>query len=156
MSTNAVKTIATNRKARHDYHVDDTFEAGLVLTGTEIKSIRAGRVNLRDSYATLKEGELWLFNTHIAPYEQGAYANHEPRRPRKLLMHRREINRIAGKLQEKGFTLVPLRLYLKNNLAKVELGLARGKKQYDKRAALRERETSREIDRAVARHWKRD
>ncbi len=154
MSTNAVKTIATNRKARHDYHIDDTFEAGMVLTGTEIKSIRAGRVNLRDSYATVKEGELWLLNAHIAPYDQGTYANHEPRRPRKLLMHRREINRIAGKLQEKGFTLVPLRLYLKNNLAKVELGLARGKKQYDKRAALRQRETRREIDRAVARHWK--
>ncbi len=154
MSTNAVKTIATNRKARHDYHIDDTFEAGMVLTGTEIKSIRAGRVNLRDSYATVKEGELWLLNAHIAPYDQGTYANHEPRRPRKLLMHRREINRIAGKLQEKGFTLVPLRLYLKNNLAKVELGLARGKKQYDKRAALRQREMRREIDRAVARHWK--
>jgi len=146
--------MATNRKARHDYHIDDTFEAGMVLTGTEIKSIRAGRVSLRDSYATVKEGELWLLNAHIAPYDQGTYANHEPRQPRKLLMHRREINRITGKLQEKGFTLVPLRLYLKNNLAKVELGLARGKKQYDKRAALRQRETRREIDRAVARHWK--
>ena len=154
MSNNAVKTIATNRKARHDYHIDDTFEAGIALTGTEIKSIRAGRVSLRDSYATVKEGELWLQNAHIAPYDQGTYANHEPRRPRKLLMHRREINRIAGKLLEKGFTLIPLRLYLKNNLAKVELGLARGKKQYDKRAALRQRETRREIDRAVARHWK--
>ena len=154
MSNNAVKTIATNRKARHDYHIDDTFEAGMALTGTEIKSIRAGRVSLRDSYATVKDGELWLQNAHIAQYDQGTYANHEPRRPRKLLMHRREINRIAGKLLEKGFTLVPLRLYLKNNLAKVELGLARGKKQYDKRAALRQRETRREIDRAVARHWK--
>ena len=154
MRNDSVKNIATNRKARHDYHIDDTYEAGLVLTGTEIKSIRAGRVNLRDSYATLKEGELWLLNTHIAPYDQGSHTNHEPRRPRKLLMHRREINRIAGKLQEKGFTLVPLRLYLKNNLAKVELGLARGKKQYDKRAALREKETRREIDRAVARSWK--
>jgi SsrA-binding protein len=148
------KTIATNRKARHDYFIEDTFEAGLVLTGTEIKSIRAGRVNLRDSFAMVKEGELWLMNAHIAPYDQGTYTNHEPRRPRKLLMHRREINRIAGKLQEKGFTLVPLRLYLKNNRAKVELGLARGKKQYDKRAALREKETRREIDRVVARHRK--
>jgi len=154
LSTDAVKTVATNRKARHDYHIDDTFEAGMVLTGTEIKSIRAGRVTLRDSYATVKEGELWLLNAHIAPYDQGTYANHEPRRPRKLLMHRREINRITGKLQEKGFTLVPLRLYLKNNMAKVEIGLARGKKQYDKRAALRQKETRREIDRAVARHWK--
>lgn len=154
MSNDAVKIIATNRKARHDYHIDDTFEAGMALTGTEIKSIRAGRVSLRDSFAVVKEGELWLMNAHIAPYDQGTYANHEPRRPRKLLMHRREINRIAGQLQEKGFTLVPLRLYLKNNLAKVELGLARGKKQYDKRAALRQKETRREIDRAVARHWK--
>ena len=154
MSTSSVKTVATNRKARHDYHIEDTYEAGLVLTGTEIKSIRAGRVNLRDGYATLKDGELWLMNAHIAPYNQGSYTNHEPRRPRKLLMHRREINRIAGRIQEKGFTLVPLRLYLKNNLAKVELGLARGKKQYDKRAALREKETRREIDRAVAHRWK--
>lgn len=154
MSADAVKTIATNRKARHDYFVEETYEAGLVLTGTEIKSIRAGHVNLRDSFAVVKEGELWLMNTHIAPYDQATYANHEPRRSRKLLMHRREINRIAGKLQEKGFTLVPLRLYLKNNLAKVELGLGRGKKQYDKRAALREKETRREIDRVVARHWK--
>jgi SsrA-binding protein len=149
-----IKTVATNRKARHDYLIEETYEAGLVLTGTEIKSVRAGRVSLRDSFAMVKEGELWLMNAHIAPYDQGTYANHEPRRSRKLLMHRREINRIAGKLQEKGFTLVPLRLYLKNNLAKVELGLGRGKKQYDKRAALREKETRREIDRVVARHWK--
>ncbi len=149
-----IKTVATNRKARHDYFIEETYEAGLVLTGTEIKSIRAGRVSLRDSFAMVKDGELWLMNAHVAPYDQGTYANHEPRRPRKLLMHRREINRIAGKLQEKGFTLVPLRLYMKNNRAKVELGLARGKKQYDKRAALREKETRREIDRAVARHWK--
>jgi SsrA-binding protein len=149
-----VKTVATNRKARHDYFIEETYEAGLVLTGSEIKSIRAGRVNLRDSFAVVKEGELWLMNAHIAPYDPATYANHEPRRSRKLLMHRREINRIAGKLQEKGFTLVPLRLYLKDNLAKVELGLGRGKKQYDKRAALREKETRREIDRVVARHWK--
>jgi SsrA-binding protein len=149
-----IKTIATNRKARHDYFIEETYEAGLVLTGSEIKSIRAGRVNLRDSFAVVKEGELWLMNAHIAPYDPATYANHEPRRSRKLLMHRREINRIAGKLQEKGFTLVPLRLYLKDNLAKVELGLGRGKKQYDKRAALREKETRREIDRVVARHWK--
>jgi SsrA-binding protein len=154
LSSDAIKTIATNRKARHDYFIDDSFEAGLVLSGTEIKSIRGGRVNLRDSFAMIKEGELWLMNTHIAPYDHGAYANHEPRRPRKLLMHRREINRIAGKLQEKGYTLVPLRIYLKDNLAKVELGLARGKKQYDKRATLREKETRREIDRVVARRWK--
>jgi SsrA-binding protein len=154
LSTDAVKTVATNRKARHDYFIEDTFEAGLVLSGTEIKSIRVGRVSLRDSFAMVRDGEMWLMNAHIAPYSHGAYANHEPRRTRKLLMHRREINRIEGKLQEKGFTLVPLRLYLKNNRAKVELGLARGKKQYDKRATLREQETRREIDRAVARHRK--
>jgi SsrA-binding protein len=148
------KTVATNRKARHDYFVEDSYEAGLVLTGTEIKSIRAGRVNLRDSFVVIKEGELWMLNTHIAPYDRGTYANHDPRRPRKLLMHRREINRIAGKLQEKGFTLVPLRLYLKNNRAKVELGLVKGKRQYDKRATLREKETRREIDRAVARRMR--
>lgn len=154
MKDGAVKTIATNRKARHDYFIEDSFEAGLVLSGTEIKSIRAGQVSLRDSFAMIKEAELWLMNVHIAPYERGTYANHEPRRPRKLLMHRREINRIAGKLQEKGLTLVPLRVYLKDNRAKVELGLARGKKQYDKRATLREKETRREIDRAVARYGK--
>ena len=154
MSTNTVRTVATNRKARHDYFIEDTFEAGLVLSGTEIKSIRLGRVSLRDSFAMVRDGEMWLMNAHIAPYSHGAYANHEPRRTRKLLMHRREINRIDSKLQEKGFTLVPLRLYLKNNRAKVELGLARGKKQYDKRATLREKETRREIDRAVARHRK--
>ena len=154
MSNNQIKTVATNRKAHHDYFVEETYEAGIALTGTEIKSVRAGRVNLRDSFAMVRDGDLWLMNAHIAPYEQGTYANHEPRRPRRLLMHRREINRIASELQEKGFTLVPLRLYLKNNRAKVELGLARGKKQYDKRATLRKKETQREIDRAVARHWK--
>ena len=154
MSNNQIKTVATNRKAHHDYFVEETYEAGIALTGTEIKSVRAGRVNLRDSFAMVRDGDLWLMNAHIAPYEQGTYANHEPRRPRRLLMHRREINRIASELQEKGFTLVPLRLYLKNNRAKVELGLAHGKKQYDKRATLRKKETQREIDRAVARHWK--
>jgi SsrA-binding protein len=154
LSDNNIKTVATNRKARHDYFIEDTYEAGIVLTGTEIKSVRAGRANLRDSFAIVKEDELWLMNAHIAPYEQGTYANHDPRRTRKLLMHRREINRIASQLQEKGFTLVPLRIYLKDNLAKVELGLARGKKQYDKRATLRKKQTQREIDRAIARHRK--
>jgi SsrA-binding protein len=153
-SKDQVKTVATNRKAQHDYFIEDSFEAGIVLTGTEIKSIRDGRVNLRDSFAMVREGELWLMNVHIAPYERGTYANHEPRRSRKLLLHRRQINRIAGQLQEKGLTLVPLRMYLKNNLAKVELGLARGKKQYDKRATLRDKQSQREIDRALARHAK--
>ena len=154
MSSQPVKTIATNRKARHDYIIEDSFEAGLVLTGSEIKSIRAGQVNLRDSYATIRDGELWLVNAHIAPYKQASQQNHEPRRDRKLLMHRREINRLTGKLYEKGLTLVPLQLYLKNSRAKVELGLARGKKLHDKRQAMRERDDRRQMDRAVGRRQK--
>ncbi|MBN1219518.1 MAG: SsrA-binding protein SmpB [Anaerolineae bacterium] len=149
-----VKVIATNRKARHDYLIEDTFEAGMVLTGSEIKSVRAGQVNLRDSYAALRDGELWLVNAHIAPYKQASQQNHEPRRDRKLLMHRREINRLTGKLQEKGLTLVPLQIYLKNSRAKVELGLARGKKMYDKRDSLRERTDRRQMEREVGRRQK--
>jgi SsrA-binding protein len=153
VSAEAVKVVATNRKAYHDYAIEDKFEAGLVLTGTEIKSVRAGQVNLRDSFATIRDGEIWLINAHIASYERGTFfSNHEPRRQRKLLMHRREINRLAAKVQEKGFTLVPLRMYLKNNRAKIEIALARGQRQYDKRTALRERETRREVEREVARH----
>ena len=148
------KVIATNRKARHDYLIEDTFEAGLVLTGSEIKSIRAGQVNLRDSYATVRNGELWLLNAHIAPYKQASSQNHEPRRDRKLLLHRREINRLVGKLQEQGLTLVPLQLYLKNSWAKVQLGLARGKRSYDKRQALRERDDRRQMSRALGRRQK--
>ena len=154
MSNQPIKTIATNRKARHDYIIEDTFEAGLVLTGSEIKSIRAGQVNLRDSYATIRDGELWLINTHIAPYKQASQQNHEPRRDRKLLLHRREINRLTGKLQEKGLTLVPLQLYLKNSRAKIELGLARGKKLHDKRQAMRERDDRRQMTRALGRRQK--
>ena len=154
MSKEAIKVIATNRKARHDYLIEDTLEAGLVLMGSEIKSIRSGQVNLRDSYASFRDGELWLVNAHISPYQQSSYQNHEPRRERKLLLHRREINRLIGKLQEKGLTLVPLRLYLKNSLAKVELGLARGKKSYDKRQTLRERQDQRQIERALGRRNK--
>ena len=150
----SVKPIATNRKARHDYIIEDTFEAGLVLTGSEIKSIRAGQVNLRDSYATIRDGELWLINTHIASYKQAGHQNHEPRRERKLLMHRREINRLAGKLQEKGLTLVPLQIYLKNSRAKIELGLARGKRLHDKRQAMRERDDRRQMTRALGRRQK--
>lgn len=153
MSAEAVKVVATNRKAYHDYAIEDKFEAGMVLTGTEIKSVRAGQVNLRDSFATIKDGEIWLINAHIATYERGTFfSNHEPRRSRKLLMHRREINRLAAKVQEKGFTLVPLRMYLKNNRAKIEIALARGQRQYDKRSALREKETRREVEREIARH----
>ena len=150
MNADGTKTVATNRKARHDYFFEDTFEAGIALTGTEIKSVRAGQVSLRDSFATIKDGEMWLINLHIAAYRQASHFNHVPRRPRKLLMHRREINRLTGKLQEKGLTLIPLRLYLKNNLAKVELGLGRGKRQYDKRATLKAKESRREVERAIA------
>ena len=144
-----IKTIATNRKAYHDYQILDSYEAGIVLTGTEIKSLRAGRVNLRDSYATVRDGEVWLVNAHIAPYSHGQRQNHEPRRERKLLLHRQEINRLIGKVQEKGWTMVPLRIYLKDGRAKVELALVRGKKQYDKRKAVAERDYDREMQRAV-------
>jgi SsrA-binding protein len=150
------KTVATNRKARHDYFIDETYEAGIVLTGTEIKSVRAGRVNLRDSYVQVKNGELWLIDTHIAPYEQAGYSGHEPKRPRKLLMQRLEINRLQGKVQEKGYTIVPLRFYIKNNKwAKVEIALARGKKLYDKRRAIRKRDAQREMERELAGRDKR-
>jgi SsrA-binding protein len=145
------KTLATNRKARHEYFIDETYEAGIALTGTEIKSARAGRVNLRDSYVQVKNGELWLIDTHIAPYQQAGRSSHEPRRPRKLLMHRREISRLQGKVQEKGYTIVPLRLYLKfSKWAKVEIALARGKKLYDKRQSIRKQDAQRELERALA------
>jgi SsrA-binding protein len=145
------KLVATNRKARHDYFIDETYEAGIVLTGTEIKSVRAGRVNLRDSYVQVKNGELWLIDTHIAPYKQAGRSSHEPKRPRKLLMHCREISCLQGKVQERGYTLIPLRLYLKDNKwAKVEIALARGKKLYDKRQTIRERDAQREMERALA------
>jgi SsrA-binding protein len=154
MIQDRTKTIATNRKAHHDYLIEDTFEAGMVLQGSEMKSIRAGQVNLRDSYAAVRGGELWLLNAHISPYQQASYQNHEPRRDRKLLMHRREINRLTGKLQEKGLTLIPLQLYLKNGRAKIQLGLGRGKKSYDKRQSLRERDDQRQIERALGRRDK--
>jgi SsrA-binding protein len=143
------RTLATNRKARHDYHIEESFEVGIVLTGSEIKSVRAGRVNLRDSYAIVRDGELWLINSHIAPYDPASRQNHEPRRNRKLLMHRRQINRLAGQVQERGYTLIPLRMYLRGSRAKVELALARGKRQYDKREAIAKRETDRQIERAL-------
>lgn len=148
-SGEGIKVVATNRKARHDYHIEDTIEAGIVLTGTEIKSIRAGRMNLQDSFAQVRNGEVWLVGAHISPYTYGNRENHDPLRDRKLLLHRREINRLAGKVQERGYTLVPLRVYLKEGRAKVELGLARGKKQYDKRESIAKRDFDREMRRAV-------
>ena len=145
----AIKTVATNRKAYHNYHVQDSVEAGIVLTGTEIKSIRAGRVSLGDAYVRPERGELWLLNAHIARYEAGSYLSHEPTRPRKLLLHRKEINALAGKILEKGFTLVPLRLYIKDSTAKVEVALAKGKKLYDKRESIMRREAEREMGRVI-------
>jgi SsrA-binding protein len=145
------KVVAQNRKARHDYHIEDTFEAGLVLTGTEVKSLRAGRASLVDGYGEVRDGEVWLRNVHIPEYDQGTWTNHEPRRPRKLLMHKGEISRLIGKTQERGLTLVPLSLYFKDGYAKVELALARGKKTYDKRHALAERQAEREAERAMSR-----
>jgi SsrA-binding protein len=147
----AEKTIVTNRRARREYSIEETYEAGLVLTGSEIKSVRAARVNLQDSYVTIREGEAWLLNCHIAPYEQASHQNHEPKRERKLLLHRRQINQLAGKVQAKGYTIVPLRLYLKDNRAKVEIALAKGKKLYDKREALAKRQAERDIERALRR-----
>lgn len=147
--TENFKVLATNRKAYHDYSIDETHETGIALTGTEIKSVRAGSVNLRDAYAQVRNGELWMMNVHIAPYEPASRQNVDPYRDRKLLMHRKEIMRLFGKVQEKGLTLIPLRVYLKKNRAKVEIGLARGKKQYDKRETISKRDADREIQRAV-------
>ncbi len=144
-----VKVVAVNRQAYHDYFVDETYEAGIALTGTEIKSVREGKVNLRGAFARVKNGEVWLEGSHIAVYAQGTYMNHDPLRNRKLLLHRREINHLVGKVQTKGLTLIPLKLYLKGDHAKVELGLCRGKKLYDKREALAKRDAQREIERAV-------
>jgi SsrA-binding protein len=148
-AASGIKVVSTNRKAYHDYTIEDTLEAGIVLIGSEIKSIRAGRVNLRDGYAAIEDGEVWMHNTHIAPYDPASRFGHEPRRKRKLLLHKREIARLARQLQEKGYTLVPLRLYLRDNRAKVELALARGKRQYDKRAAIAKREDKRRAQRAM-------
>jgi SsrA-binding protein len=144
-----VKVIAVNRRATHDYFIDERIEAGLVLTGTEIKSIREGRVNLREGYARVVGNEAWLVNVHIAPYEQGNRYNHEPLRDRKLLLHRDEIATLIGKVRQRSYTLIPMQLYLKNGRAKVELGLARGKKQFDKRESIAKREAQRDIDRAL-------
>jgi SsrA-binding protein len=144
-----VKVIATNRRARHEYRILDTYEAGLALLGSEIKSIRAGRVSLQDGFVTFEGGEAWLVNVHIAQYDPASRQNHEPRRRRKLLLHRREINRLRGRVQEKGLTVVPIRLYLKDGRAKVEIALAQGKRQYDKRQAIAKRDAKRQVDRAL-------
>ncbi len=144
-------TLADNRKALFDYHIEGRLEAGIALLGSEIKSLRAGRANLRDAYARVEHGEAWLRNMHIAPWTNANYEQHEPTRPRKLLLHRAEIGALAGAVSQKGYTLVPLRIYTKDGRAKVELGLARGKKRYDKRQTIKEREAAREMDAAIRR-----
>ncbi len=143
------KTVATNRKARHDYEIVDTYEAGLVLQGSEVKSLRGGKVTIKDSFAHITHGEAWLIGLYIAPHAFSRQGGHEAERTRKLLLHRREIDRISGRMAEKGLTLVPLRIYFKDGYAKVELGLARGKRTVDKRQALKERQQNREIQRAL-------
>jgi SsrA-binding protein len=144
------KAIATNRKAYHDYFIEEKFEAGIMLQGTEVKSLRDGRVNLQDSYASVKGNEVFLHHCHISPYSHGNIMNHEPLRTRKLLLHRKEINKLLGKTQQQGLTLIPLRVYFsRRGLAKVELGLAKGKKQHDRRESIKKREASREVERAM-------
>ncbi len=147
-----IKTVARNRKARHFYHIEQNFEAGVVLQGTEVKSLRAGRVSLVDSYARIKKGELWMIGVHIDEYEQGNRWNHEPTRERKLLMHRQEIRRLEKKINERGYTLIVLSIYFKQGKAKVDIGLARGKKLFDRREDIKERDSNRNIQR----HLKRD
>ncbi|OIK16411.1 SsrA-binding protein [Bacillus sp. MUM 116] len=142
------KVVAQNKKAYHDYFIEEKYEAGIVLQGTEIKSIRAGKVNLKDAYARIQNGEAILFGMHVSPYEQGNRFNHDPLRTRKLLLHKREINKLLGETKEVGYALVPLKLYLKNGFCKVLIGLAKGKKNYDKRESLKQKEAKREIERA--------
>ena len=141
------RTVTVNKKAYHDYFIEDTYEAGISLLGTEVKSLRQGKVNLRDSYAIIRDGEAFLLNCHISPYSHGNIQNHEPLRTRKLLLHKKEISRLSGKVAQKGYTLVPLRIYFKGGKAKVEIGLVKGKKQYEKRQTIKEREARREIER---------
>ncbi|RSL30745.1 SsrA-binding protein SmpB [Salibacterium salarium] len=148
------RVLAQNRKARHDFFIEETFEAGLVLKGTEIKAIRAGKINIKDSFAKVDNGEMQLHNAHVSHYEQGNQFNHEPLRTRKLLLHRREINQLIGKSQQSGYSIIPLKVYIKHGVAKVLIGLARGKKKYDKRQALKEKDAKREMDRAVRRQMK--
>lgn len=143
------KAVATNRKARHDYHIEDVYEAGIVLTGTEVKTLRAGRASLVDGFASIEHGQVYLENVHIPEFFQGSWTNHTTRRKRKLLLNRQEIDKIAGKVRDPGYTLVPLSLYFKDGYAKVEIGVAKGKKEYDKRQTLKEQDAKREMNKAV-------
>lgn len=149
MGSKGTKVIARNKKATHDYHIEETFEAGIVLTGTEIKSIRQSRVNMQDAYARVDKGEVWIVGMHISPFEQGNRFNVDPTRTRKLLLHKREISKLIGQTKVKGLTLIPLNVHLRNGFAKVELGLARGKKLYDKRQTAAKRDAQREIQRRI-------
>lgn len=149
MAKNEGRVIAQNRKAGHDFFIEDTYEAGIVLQGTEIKSIRAGQVNLKDSFATIRNGEVYLNNMHISPYEQGNRYNHEPTRARKLLLHRKQIDKLIGETKQAGYSLVPLKVYIKNGFAKVLVGLGKGKKKYDKREDLKQKQAKRDMDRAI-------
>ncbi|MEW6585061.1 MAG: SsrA-binding protein SmpB [Nitrospirota bacterium] len=146
-----MKLVSQNRKAYHDYHIEDTFEAGISLLGTEVKSLREGKANLKDSYVIIKEGEAFLLNCHISPYSHGNITNHDPLRTRKLLLHKKEISNLAGKMTTKGYTLIPLKIYFKDSRAKVEVGLAKGKRLFEKRETIKEREARREIERAMKR-----
>lgn len=147
--SSSVKIVCDNRKARFNYHLQDKFEAGLVLTGSEVKSLRLGKANLTDAYGDIRNNEAWLLQSHIEPYEKGGYANHEPKRKRKLLLHKEEIKRLIGKTQQKGLSLIPLKIYFKDGKAKVELALGTGKKAHDKRRTIKDREVSREMQRAM-------
>jgi SsrA-binding protein len=151
MPAEHVRNVTTNRKARHEYHIEETLEAGMVLTGTEIKSIRAGHASIQEAYVVERGGELWVIGMHISPYDPAHRENHDPTRPRKLLMHRREINNWADAVQRRGYTIVPLRLYLRDGYAKLEIGMAKGKKLYDKRQDIAARDAERRMERAVGR-----
>ena len=151
MAKNDIKVISTNRKARHEFFLEDAYEAGLSLRGSEIKSIRAGQVSLKEAHIEVEGAEAWLVNAHIAPYDSAGQFNHEPRRRRKLLLHKREISRLYDRVRQKGYTIVPLRLYLKNGKAKLEVALARGKRKYDKRKEISKRDAARDVERELAR-----
>jgi SsrA-binding protein len=152
MAPEGVKLIAKNKKARFNYELGDRYEAGMVLSGTEVKSLRLGKANLTDAYAKVKDGEVWLVSLHIGPYPYAYYDNHEPERPRKLLLHKSEIKKLTGKIQEQGMSLIPLALYFKRGVAKVELALAKGKKRHDKRETIKRRDQQREMERALKRY----
>lgn len=147
MNAEHIKIVAVNRKARHNYFIEDEYEAGLVLKGTEVKSLRDGRVNLKDAYARIKNGEVFVYQMHIGPYPYAYYDNHEPEAPRKLLLHKREIKRLYGKVNEKGFSLIPLKVYFKKGRAKIEIALAKGKRSFDKRETIKRRDAKRDLDR---------